>query len=311
MNFIEVRLTKESTKFTTKFSEMSHAGSQFIIPVRDYDLAATLSSGQAFRWRYVGDAWEGVIGEHWVRLKAEPEAICAEAAERISDWSWLTEYLQSNLDLASVLLTFPRDEPLQASVAACRGLRLLRQDPWETLASFILSSTKQIVQIQQIVGFLCVRFGRPLVVLEGHEPVHAFPTAERLALASESELRACKMGFRAPNLLKSARMINDGSVDLARIADLSVDEAREKLCELPGVGHKIANCVLLFAYGFQQAFPIDVWVMKALRQLYFPKRRPTAKRLIKFTNSYFGPNAGYAQQYLFHYMRTRRDRLKP
>jgi N-glycosylase/DNA lyase len=95
-------------------------------------------------------------------------------------------------------------------------------------------------------------------------------------------------------------------VDLEAIRCLALPDAREELLRLPGVGRKIANCVLLFAYGYQGAFPIDVWVMKALRQLYFPKRRPTAQRILRFTTEYFGPNAGYAQQYLFHYMRTRK-----
>jgi N-glycosylase/DNA lyase len=282
------------------------SGTQISIPVRNYDLAATLTSGQAFRWRKVGDSWEGVIGSRWTRLSSGDNAIRAEAAERISDWSWLIHYLQTDLNLDAVLLTFPDDDAMRASVASCRGLRLLRQDPWECLASFILSSTKQIVQIQQIVDALCTCFGTQLRVPEGHPPVHGFPSAERLALASESELRACKMGFRAPNLRKSAAMITQNEIDLRRIGDLSVEKAREQLCRLPGVGNKIANCVLLFAYGFQQAFPIDVWVMKALRQLYFPKRRPKPERLVRFTKTYFGPNAGYAQQYLFHYMRTRR-----
>ena len=287
-------------------ADMSGGGTQVSIPVRDYDLTATLASGQAFRWRQVGDAWEGIIGDHWVRLKSHEQTIIAEAANRVTEWTWLIDYLQCDVDLSSILLTFPNDDAMRASVAACRGLRLLRQDPWECLASFILSSTKQIVQIQQIVRLLCGRFGAPVLVPAGHEPAHAFPTTEQLALANESELRACKMGFRAPNLLKTACLVAEGKVDLKLIANMSTNEARKELCRLPGVGNKIANCVLLFAYGFQQAFPIDVWVMKALRQLYFPKRRPTQKRLLEFTNSYFGPNAGYAQQYLFHYMRTHR-----
>jgi len=185
---------------------------------------------------------------------------------------------------------------------------LLRQEPWECLASFILSSTKQIVQIEQIVALLCARFGAPLAVPAGHEPVHAFPSADRLAAASEAELRACKMGFRAPNLLATARLVACGELNLRSLQTRSVHEAREALVALPGVGEKIANCVLLFAYGFQEAFPVDVWVRKAIRQLYFPKRRPTPQRLRRFVGTYFGPNAGYAQQYLFHFVRTARFR---
>jgi N-glycosylase/DNA lyase len=113
------------------------------------------------------------------------------------------------------------------------------------------------------------------------------------------------MGFRAPYLRASARMVVESEVNLTAIAELSLESARNDLMRLPGVGRKIADCVLLFAYGFPEAFPVDVWVMKALRQLYFPKRRKSPKKILEFSQSYFGPNAGYAQQYLFHYMRTR------
>jgi N-glycosylase/DNA lyase len=281
------------------------SASQIIIPVKDYDLAATLASGQAFRWKFQEGGWEGVIGNHWVRLSQKPGGIEARTAEPVPEWHWLTHYLQTDVNLAEVLRAFPQDEPLGRSVQECRGLRLLRQDPWECLASFILSSTKQIVQIQQIVTELCLRFGESLAVPAGHQPVYAFPTAKKLAHLTEAELRDCKMGFRAPSLLKTSQMITADEVNLQRLFSLDVDQARTELLRFRGVGNKIANCVLLFTYGFQQAFPVDVWVMKALKELYFPKRRPSAKRLAQFTATYFGPYAGYAQQYLFHYMRMK------
>lgn len=274
----------------------------------DYALAETLLSGQAFRWKKVQEGWESVISGRWVRLVEEPEGIRAFTMQRADDWRWLRDYLQIDIKLPSVIDTFPKDEHLRNAVAECRGLRLLKQDKWECLASFILSSTKQIVQIQQIVGLLCVRFGR--VVAAPSAGWHAFPDVEQIAQLSEADLRCCKMGFRAPYLKGSAEMIMRGDVSLEAIAEMDVVEARAQLMRLPGVGRKIADCVLLFAYGFQQAFPVDVWVLKAIRQLYFPRRRPNAKRVQKFTESYFGPNAGYAQQYLFHYMRTRVGRAK-
>jgi N-glycosylase/DNA lyase len=207
--------------------------------------------------------------------------------------------------LTEVTRTFPDDEPMRAAVAACRGLRLLGQDPWECLASFILSSTKQIVQIRQIVTLLCERYGEPVAVTPGCPPTFAFPCPARLARATEAELRACKMGFRAPYLLETARSVASGQFDLTRLQALPIETARTELMHLPGVGRKIADCVLLFACGFQSAFPVDVWVMKALRQLYFPRRRVSPQRLHRFAATHFGPRAGYAQQYLFHYMRTK------
>jgi N-glycosylase/DNA lyase len=276
--------------------------------LRDYDLAATLTCGQAFRWQSHEQGWVGVIGTHWVRLHQGPGSFTAETAQPVSDWHWLAHYLQVDIDWSRVVRTFPDDEPMRTAVAACRGLRLLRQDPWECLASFILSSTKQIVQIRQIIALLCERYGEPLAVAPACPPAFAFPCPARLARATEAELRACKMGFRAPYLLATARMVATGQFDLARLQSLPLEAARAQLMQLPGVGRKIADCVLLFAYGFPAAFPVDVWVLKALRQLYFPRRRVSPPRLHRFAATHFGPCAGYAQQYLFHYMRTKTNR---
>jgi N-glycosylase/DNA lyase len=121
---------------------------------------------------------------------------------------------------------------------------------------------------------------------------------------TEAELRGCKMGFRAPSLLAAAQQVAEGGLDLERLRQLPLAEARAELMKLRGVGGKIADCVLLFAYGFDSAFPVDVWVERALRELYFPRRRVTEKKLRHFAATHFGPQAGYAQQYLFHYMRT-------
>jgi N-glycosylase/DNA lyase len=280
-------------------------GTETHLRVHDYDLAATLDSGQAFRWRKDGGGWIDVIGKHWVRLTQTRDGIRAETAAPVKNWGWLRDYLQTEVNLAAVLKTFPKDEPMQTAVATCRGLRILRQDPWECLASLILSSTKQIIQIRQIIALLCERFGEPVAAPPDEPPVFAFPSPEKIAQATEGRLRACKMGFRAPYLLAAARRIADGKSNLERLRQLPLTEAREELMQLRGVGEKIADCVLLFAYGFDAAFPVDVWVGRALRELYFPHRHVTAKQLQSFAATHFGPHAGYAQQYLFHYMRTK------
>ncbi len=293
--------------------------------VRDYDLAATLESGQAFRWRCVAGAWEGVIGGRWVRLRqrADPPesrarsdrqpglddgrplgAIEAEVACAVDNWHWLEHYLQTRVQLSTVLAAFPEDTPLRAAVAACRGLRLLRQDPWECLASFLCSATKQIVQIRQIIALLCERFGDVLAVPPGHAPAFSFPNAGCLAGLTETDLRACKLGFRAPHLLAAARRVASGRLDLERLATRDTRSARAELVAVTGVGPKIADCVLLFAFGRQDAFPRDVWVNRALRELYFPGRRVSPARLREFADTHFGPFAGFAQQYLFHYIRV-------
>lgn len=271
-------------------------------PITEYNLGTTLSCGQSFRWRQLDGAWEGVVGTRWVRLCQQGSRLVAQTAEPVTDWRWLTHYLQLEVDYSKIVATFPKDEHMQAAIATCRGMRILRQDPWECLASFICSATKQIVQIQQIIALLCERYGEPVAVPKGHLPVRSFPTAQRLAALTEADLRACKLGFRAPNLRAAAQKIASGEVVLS--ATLPLDEARAELTKLPGVGPKIANCALLFGLGFERAFPVDVWIMHAMRQLYFPRRKINPDRLHKFIDTHFGPYSGHAQQYLFHYMRT-------
>ena len=295
--------------------------------LHDYDLAATLASGQAFLWRPVADAWEGFVAGRWVRLRQTGEQLHAETAAPQRDWQWLRDYLQLDVDLAAVLATFPDDAPMRAAIAACRGLRLLRQEPWETLVSFICSSTKQIVQIQQIIALLCERFGEPISVGDdvrslslnaergmpyaecepapphiGGYPVFAFPSAARLAACSEAELRACKMGFRAPFVLAAARAVASGELDLARLYSLPTTEARAALMSLHGVGRKISDCVLLFGAGRLEAFPVDVWILRTMTERYGLHGWKPAQ-VAHFGRTHFGPLAGLAQQYLFAHER--------
>lgn len=272
--------------------------------VENYNLAMTLNSGQAFRWYPYRQGFEGVVRGHWVYLEQQPKGLLCETAEPMSDWSWLEEYLQVKLNITAVVNSFPQDEPMQAAVKTCSGLRLLKQEPWEVLASYILSSTKQIVQIKQVVASISKCFGTEIKGPAGHEKVFAFPCPDVIANATEQELRACKMGFRAPYLKAAAMEVASGTLNLEVLRGMDITRAREELETLHGVGPKVANCVLLSAYNMPTAFPLDVWVLRALRELYFPGKRPAVGRLRDFAATHFGPFSGYAQLYLFHFMRT-------
>jgi N-glycosylase/DNA lyase len=211
-------------------------------------------------------------------------------------------YLALDHPLREIYASFPTDPAMTAALEFCRGLRIIRQPAWECVASFITSSMKQVAHIAQMSHSLRRCFGEPLT-WEG-ETLFAFPTAERLAAVSELELRGCSLGYRAKTLLGSAKLIASGGIDLDAIARLDDEAARRELCRLPGVGEKVANCALLFGFGRIRAFPIDVWIERVLRQLYFQgKRKVTASRLRKFSTTYFGAYGGYAQQYLFHHAR--------
>ncbi len=239
------------------------------------------------------------MGRQVIRLRQHPNSIEWESRPQ-GDRKVVTRYLALDVSLPKILATFPSDPLLRQAVKDHHGLRVIRQEPWECLASFIASSSKQIVQIRQIVGLLSRRFGEP--VSDMH---HTFPTVSAVARATHQQLWDCKLGFRAKNLLAAARVIDSGKLDLEALPSMQYEQALEELIKLPGVGEKIANCTLLFACGFNQAFPIDVWIERALRRIYFDdKPGVKARELREFARSHFGPYAGWAQQYLFFSERT-------
>jgi N-glycosylase/DNA lyase len=292
------------------------------ISAPDFDLQKTLDSGQVFHWEKAGNGFVGAIGNRGVfveqhanilRAKMEggapatPPTRCAtkmgslELAPPIADLA--AHYFALDHPLAEICASFPKDPVMNAARDFCRGLRIIRQPKWECLATFICSSMKQVAHIRQISLALRKRFGQRRKI--GDQLVYAFPPAHRLVQASERELLECKLGYRAKNLRATAKRVGSGEADLEAWLALPDADLRKNLCALPGVGPKIANCVMLFAYERLRAFPIDVWIERVLGQHYFSGRKKmTAQRLRDFSESYFGQNGGYAQQYLFHHART-------
>lgn len=267
----------------------------------DFDLEKTLNCGQVFHWEKSGAGFVGAIGEKAVFVEQRGDEVqFAGATAKI-----IANYFSLDHPLADICRSFPRDPAMTAARDFCRGLRIIRQPRWECLATFICSSMKQVAHIRQISLALRKRFGTEKVICGSR--VYDFPSAERLGRRSEPELRECALGYRAKNLLATARVVANGEADLEAWSKLPDDKLRARLCELPGVGAKVANCVMLFAYERLRAFPIDVWIERVLKQQYFPrKRKVTAAQLREFCDSYFGEQGGYAQQYLFHRARVNR-----
>jgi N-glycosylase/DNA lyase len=280
----------------------------------DFDLAMTLDSGQVFHWEKIGDGFVGAIADYAVYVEQDGDVLKAKMeggapatpgsrgfAPPVAEL--VKHYFALDHPLAAICASFPNDPAMSAARPFCRGLRIVRQPKWECLATFICSSMKQVAHIRQISKALRERFGVPRKI--DRHVAHAFPSARRLAESSESELRKCALGYRAKNLLGTARLVGSGEADLDAWSVLSDADLREKLCALPGVGAKIANCVMLFAYERLRAFPIDVWIERVLREKYFPRNgKATVQQLREFSETYFGEHGGYAQQYLFHYART-------
>jgi N-glycosylase/DNA lyase len=276
----------------------------------DFDLEKTLDSGQVFHWQKVGDGFVGTIGDLPVYVEQANEMLKVRfgrppkpAREPRALPGIVTRYFALDHPLAEICDSFPKDPVMTAARDFCPGLRIIRQPKWECLATFICSSMKQVAHIRQISLALRKRFGEQRKI--GDQLVYTFVSPKRLAQASEKELLECKLGYRAKNLRATARLVSSGQADLEAWSSLSDAELRKQLCALPGVGPKIANCVMLFAYERLRAFPIDVWIERVLRQHYFSGRKKmTAQRLREFSETYFGEHGGYAQQYLFHQARS-------
>ena len=276
----------------------------------DFDLGMTLDSGQAFHWQRVGDGFVGTIGDRALYLEQRGEFLKVRFGgppkptrePRVLS-GIVSRYFALDHPLAEICDSFPKDPVMNAARDFCHGLRIIRQPKWECLATFICSSMKQVAHIRQISLALRKRFGKQRRI--GNQLVYTFVSPPRLAQASEKELLECKLGYRAKNLRKTARLVSSGQADLEAWSALSDAELRKRLCALPGVGPKVANCVMLFAYERLRAFPIDVWIERVLRQHYFSGRKKmTTQRLRQFSETYFGENGGYAQQYLFHQARV-------
>jgi N-glycosylase/DNA lyase len=275
----------------------------------DFDLEKTLNSGQVFHWQKTGDGFVGAIGDRALYLEQRGEFLKIRFGgppkpprePRVLP-GIVGRYFALDHPLAEICDSFPKDSVMNAARDFCRGLRIIRQPKWECLATFICSSMKQVTHIRQISLALRKRFGEQRRI--GDQLVYTFASPRRLAQASEKELLECKLGYRAKNLRGTARLVSSGQANLEAWSTLSDADLRKQLCALPGVGPKIANCVMLFAYERLRAFPIDVWIERVLKQHYFsPRKKMSAQRLRQFSETYFGEHGGYAQQYLFHHAR--------
>jgi N-glycosylase/DNA lyase len=270
-----------------------------------FDLALTLDSGQTFHWEPHGAGFIGTIGRRALYLEQRGDELLVPRGLEET----VHRYFALDHPLEEICRLFPTDAAMTGAREYCRGLRIMRQPIWECLASFITSSMKQVAHIRQMSRALRERFGEPQQLL-GLQ-LYAYPSADRIAQVSETDLRACGLGYRAKNLLKTAQLVSSREADLEAWRGLPDDALRAELCRLPGVGAKVANCVMLFAYERLRAFPIDVWIERVLKQQYFPRaRKLTPQRLREFCDSYFGEHGGYAQQYLFHHARKTAPRRR-
>lgn len=255
---------------------------------RQFALSETLDCGQAFRWRQREDGcWEGVAGGRYLCLESQGEDIFLQAVPE-ADLPFWRRYFDLERDYEELAVLFRKNPCLRRALASCPGIRVLRQEPWETLCTFILSANNNIPRIKGIVERLCQGWGEAVP----GTGLPAFPKPEALAPLGEEDLAPLRAGWRSAYLLDAARQVAGGRLDLEETASLPTQEAEARLLEVKGVGKKVAQCVLLFGFGRVECIPMDVWMKRVMAECY-PKGLPR----------YLRPYGGIAQQVLFDYAR--------
>jgi len=264
-----------------------------VMELGDFSLADTLNCGQCFRWDEDAEGiFSGFAGEFGCRIRQEKESVYFYGVSREEFDGFWAGYFDFERDYGALRDSFCEDEVLAEAVKFAPGIRVLKQEPWEALCSFIISQNNNIKRIKGIVARLCEEFGEKTV-----SGMNTFPAAEKLAGLCEDDLKGLRCGFRAGYILDAARKVASKEVDLDKVAILPLDEARAELMKIRGVGPKVAECTLLYGFGRLECFPIDVWIKRAMETL-FPKGLP--KCAVEY--------AGIAQQYIFHYMRMKEDK---
>ncbi|HDQ05240.1 MAG TPA: hypothetical protein ENN36_00765 [Candidatus Bathyarchaeota archaeon] len=285
-----------------------------------FSVEHTLCCGQLFRWQKLGDWWYGVVADRVVKIKQCGEQLIFQVFPETQNQSFVEKYLRLDDDLPSIMSEISKDEHIRKATDLFCGLRLSRQEPWECLVSYICATYKNIPAIKKMVNSISKCFGKKLTV-DGID-FYTFPRPSDLAQACPKELRSCGLGFRAERVSETAKLVDNGELSFEALKNMSYFDAKRELLTLPGVGQKVADCVLLFSLEKAEAFPIDVWMKRAATTLYASHFDPSLIKRVaskssltpkeydtigSFGREYFGRYAGYAQEYLFHYLRTQQQ----
>lgn len=287
-----------------------------LLQIRDFNLKATIESGQLFRYLSGSNGFYYVVAGGAI-IKIRQNGISSVVEYDCSDKNFdVKEFLGLNHNYADILKSISKDEKIAAAVKKHSGLRILEQQPWECTASFICSAFSNIPRIKQCIEKVAAAFGSRIEF----DGIKTFSFPQPQQINDFSKLKRCGLGYRAKYLFDTARIFTRKGNDysLQQLRKLSYADAKEKITELPGVGSKVADCTLLFSYGFFEAFPVDVWIHRAMEMNYSSQltsfaaasgskpKRLSEKVVADFARGYFGKYAGYAQQFLYHHSRIER-----
>lgn len=262
--------------------------------VNNFDLSQTFDCGQCFRWKQINNKYHGIVkGKSIVIFQDKNEIFIENISLSEFENSWF-DYFDLGTDYKEIGENLSKISPILAKAYEhCEGIRILKQEPWETLCSFIISQNNNIPRIKKIISSLCFHFGDTI----GKD--FSFPSAEKISTLDLENLSPIKSGFRAKYILDAASKVTNKDINFKSLKKDSVENARNSLMKIKGVGPKVADCALLYGLHKLEAFPLDVW-MKRVMETFFNKKSPQM----------FGPYAGIAQQYLYHYSRTNPEILK-
>ncbi|MCL0052494.1 8-oxoguanine DNA glycosylase [Peptococcaceae bacterium] len=277
---------------------------------KEFSMERIVDSGQAFRWNKDDKEFTGVVKDKIVNVRQYEDKISIKIinSKDKRDYEEILNYFDMGRKYGDIIdIIKNKDNYIKSAVEYGKGIRILNQDLWETIISFIISANNNIPRIKSSIEMICERYGDFIVDLNGRK-FYSFPNVEQLSKATVDDLRKCGVGFRAVYIYETARTIASGGVDLEKIRNLDTSAAREELKKLKGVGDKIADCILLFSCQKFDVFPVDTWMKKVLCKFYNLNVKKNCE-IYKFAKNYFGEYCGLAQQHLFYYARNNKHLL--
>ena len=272
-----------------------------LVNLHDFELAHIFECGQCFRWKEQEDgSFVGVVKYGVISIKKDYDKWIIES--NIDNKEFIRHYLDLKTDYTEIKKIICEDDRnLKIASEYGYGIRILNQDPWEMLISFIISAANNIPRISKTIENLSRQYGQ-VVKFKGNT-YYLFPTPNELSKASVDDLRKLNLGFRDKYIYEATQMVLKGEIDLDQIKKMPYKEAKKELMKVPGVGEKVADCILLFSMGKMESFPVDTWIKKIMSELYVDSKN--IKKISAFAEMKFGKYAGIAQQYLFYYARSK------
>ena len=280
-------------------------GNAVLYNMNDFDLQQTFTCGQCFRWNVMQDgSYHGVAFGKALKISMDGKNFVLHNTSAEDYYGVWEKYFDILRDYGEIKKSLSVHPVIKNATKSGGGIRILRQDIWETTLSFIISASNNIPRIKKIILAMCERFGDPL-----GEGVYSFPTPDRLKGITADDLAPIRAGFRAKYIADAVKKQTSGEVNLYSLENMDTDSARNELLKISGIGNKVADCILLFALGRTEVFPVDVWINNTMKGLY-PDRCSSLSDVRRAGPEIFGKHCGIAQQYLFYYARENSGKVE-